>query len=160
MASTDAVSEAQRSRRTNWNNQIARHAQMIPDRTALRFLGDSITWGTLDARVEKLADALARRGVSFGDRVLILMLNRPEYLEVVLATNALGAIAVPVNFRLTPPEVAYLVNDSGSKVIVAEGPLAPLAGAARAASEGIDISITVGAPAEGDSLNYEDLISE
>ena len=77
MASTDAVSEAQRSRRTNWNNQIARHAQMIPDRTALRFLGDSITWSTLDARVEKLADALARRGVSFGDRVLILMLNRP-----------------------------------------------------------------------------------
>lgn len=160
MASTDAVSEAQRSRRTNWNNQIARHAQMISDRTALRFLGDSITWSTLDARVEKLADALARRGVSFGDRVLILMLNRPEYLEIVLATNALGAIAVPVNFRLTPPEVAYLVNDSGSKVIVAEGPLAPLAGAARAVSEGIDISITVGAPAEGDSLNYEDLISE
>ena len=58
-----------------------------------------------------LADALSRRGVRFGDRVMILMLNRTEFVESFLAANLLGAIAVPVNFRLTPPEFAFLVED-------------------------------------------------
>ncbi|MEE2030823.1 fatty-acid--CoA ligase FadD5 [Rhodococcus chondri] len=160
MVAPSAISESQRYRRNNWNNQLARHAQMIPDRVALRFAGESITWMQLHERVEKLADALSRRGIGFGDRVIILMLNRPEYLEIVLAANAVGAIAVPVNFRLTAPEVAFLVADSGSKAIVAEGPLVPLAAAARARSEGLDLSIVVGVDPEGDSLAYEDLISE
>ncbi len=136
MTATSARSESLRFRGNNWNNQVARHALMIPERTALRFQGESITWSRLDERVNKLADALSRRGVGFGDRVIILMLNRPEYLETVLAANALGAIAVPVNFRLTPPEVAFLIADSGSEAIVVEGPLVPpLADAARAQSE-------------------------
>ena len=69
-----------------------------------------------------MLDALARRGVGFGDRVLILALNYPEYIEAVFGITALGAIAVPVNFRLTPPEVAYIVGDSGAKAIVTGAP--------------------------------------
>ncbi|MBF4481251.1 fatty-acid--CoA ligase FadD5 [Rhodococcus rhodochrous] len=153
-------SDATRFRSNNWNNQVARHALMIPDRTAFRFRGETITWSQLNTRVEKLADALSRRGVGFGDRIIILMLNRPEYVEIVLAANALGAIAVPVNFRLTAPEVAFLVGDSGAKAIVAEGPLVPLAAAARGQAEGIELSITVGAEPEGDSLSYEALVAE
>jgi len=152
--------EAQRSRRNNWNNQVARHARMIPDRVALRFQGASVTWSTLHTRVERLADALARRGVGLGDRVLILMLNRPEYLEVVLATNALGAIAVPVNFRMTVPEVSFLLRDSGARVVVADTTLAPLADAVRADVGGPDLSIVVGGATEGDVLGYEDLVAE
>ncbi|MBX4170994.1 fatty-acyl-CoA synthase [Rhodococcus pyridinivorans] len=152
--------EAARFRSNNWNNQLARHALMIPERTAFRFRGESITWSQLDTRVEKLADALSRRGIGFGDRVIILMLNRPEYIEIVLAANALGAIAVPVNFRLTAPEVAFLVSDSGAKAIVAEGPLVPLADAARAQAEGLELSITVGVDPQGDSLAYEALVAE
>ncbi|UYP19296.1 fatty-acid--CoA ligase FadD5 [Rhodococcus sp. Z13] len=152
--------DATRFRYNNWNNQVARHALMIPERTAFRFRGETITWSQLHTRVEKLADALSRRGVGFGDRVIILMLNRPEYIEIVLAANALGAIAVPVNFRLTAPEVAYLVADSGAKAIVSEGPLVPLAAAARSQAEGIELSIVVGAEPEGDSVAYEDLVAE
>ena len=96
--------------RQNWTNQLARHALMQPDATALRFLGHTTTWAELDRRVSALADALSRRGVGFGDRVLILMLNRTEFIESFLATNMLGAIAVPVNFRMTPPEIAFLVE--------------------------------------------------
>ena len=84
---------------------------MQPDATALRFLGHTTTWGELDRRVTALAGALSRRGVGFGDRVLILMLNRTEFIESFLAANKLGAIAVPVNFRMTPPEIAFLVSD-------------------------------------------------
>ena len=99
------------ARRQNWTNQLARHALMQPDATALRFLGHTITWGELDRRVTALAGALSRRGVGFGDRVLILMLNRTEFVESFLAANRLGAIAVPVNFRMTPP-TANIANNT------------------------------------------------
>lgn len=160
MVTASTLAETQRLRRNNWNNHLERHALMIPNRTALRFQGRSITWAELHDRVERLAGALARRGVGFGDRVVVLMLNRPEYLETVLAANALGAIAVPVNFRLTAPEVAYLSNDSGASAIVVEAPLAPLAAAVRAESDGLGLSITVGGAPDGDSLAYEDLVAE
>ncbi len=90
------------ARQQNWSNQLARHAMMQPGKTALRFLGHTTTWAELDERVTKLAGALQRRGVGPGDRVLILMLNRTEFVESFLAANRLGAIAVPVNFRMTP----------------------------------------------------------
>src|SRR6202040_1530572 len=95
------------ARRQNWTNQLARHALMQPDATALRYLGRTTTWAELQHRVNALADALCRRGVGFGDRVLILMLNRPEFVESVLAINTLGAVAVPVNFRMTAPEIGF-----------------------------------------------------
>ena len=83
---------------------------MQPDSTALRHLGCTTTWAELGYRVTALAGALSRRGVRFGDRVLILMLNRTEFIESFLAAIKLGAIAVPVNFRMTPPEIAFLVE--------------------------------------------------
>ena len=92
------------ARRQNWVNQLERHALMQPEATALRFLGNTLTWADLHRRVGALAGALSRRGVGFGDRVMILMLNRTEFVESVLAANMLGAIAVPLNFRLTPPK--------------------------------------------------------
>src|SRR5215212_1201114 len=95
------------ARRQNWTNQLARHALMQPDATALRHLGRTTTWAELDRRVSALAGALHRRGVRFGDRILILMLNRTEFIESFLAANRVGAIAVPVNFRMTPPEIAF-----------------------------------------------------
>ena len=66
----------------------------------------------------------SRRGVGFGDRVLILMLNRTEFIESFLAVNKLGAIAVPVNFRMTPPEIAFLVSDCEAQVVITESVLA------------------------------------
>ncbi len=84
------------------------------------------------------------------------MLNRPEYLEAVLAANALGAIAVPVNFRMTVPEVAFLVRDSGARVVVADTTLAPLAAAVRAETGSLELSVTVGGETTGDTLGYEE----
>jgi len=68
------------SRRQNWITQLQRHALMQPDATALRFAGRTITWAGLADRVDSLAGALHRRGVGVGDRVMILMLNRPEFI--------------------------------------------------------------------------------
>jgi fatty-acyl-CoA synthase len=90
----------------HWVDHVARHAHAIPDAIVIRFEGESITWAQLHQRVRRVAAALAGRGVRPGDRVVILMTNRPEFVETTLAANAVGAIAVPVNFRLAPAEAA------------------------------------------------------
>ena len=147
------------SRRQNWITHLARHALMQPDATAMRFTGSTITWAELAHRVTRLASALHRRGVAAGDRVMILMLNRPEFMEACLAANSLGAIAVPVNFRLTPPELAYLVENCGAAVMVTEPMLAPVAAAVRELAP-VHSLIVAEAPSDGAVLGYEDLIAE
>jgi fatty-acyl-CoA synthase len=148
------------ARRQNWTNQLARHALMQPDATALRFLGHTTTWGELDRRVTALAGALSRRGVRFGDRVLILMLNRTEFIESFLAANKLGAIAVPVNFRMTPPEIAFLVGDCDAKVMIAEPVLANVATAVRDLEPTLETVIVAGGATEEGVLGYDDLLAE
>ncbi|WP_054815279.1 fatty-acid--CoA ligase FadD5 [Nocardia arizonensis] len=155
-----ALAEPIRSRRNHWNNQIATHAQMRPDAVALRFRGVDTTWRQLNDRSLKFADALARRGVGFGDRVLILALNYPEYLEAVFGINALGAIAVPVNFRLTPPEVAYIVSDSGAKAVVTDTLLQPLATAVQAQSPALENVIVIGGTTGDGVLGFDELLAE
>lgn len=148
------------ARRQNWVNQLERHALMQPDATALRFLGKTVTWGALRHRVAALADALSRRGVGFGDRVMILMLNRTEFVEATLAVNMLGGIAVPLNFRLTAPEIAFLVQDCAARVVVTEPVLAPVAVAVREIDGLLDTIVVAGAPTDDGVLGYEDLIDE
>ncbi len=148
------------ARRQNWTNQLARHALMQPDATALRFLGHTTTWAELDRRVTALAGALSRRGVGFGDRVLILMLNRTEFIESFLAANKLGAIAVPVNFRMTPPEIAFLVSDCDAKVMIAESVLANVAIAVRDLDPNLATVIVAGSATEDGVLGYDDLLAE
>jgi fatty-acyl-CoA synthase len=148
------------ARRQNWTNQLARHALMQPDATALRFLGRTTTWGELDRRVAALAGALSRRGVEFGDRVLILMLNRTEFIETVLAANLLGAIAVPVNFRMTPQEIAFLVDDCGARVVVTEQVLAAVASAVRELDPTLADVVVAGGTTEDGLLGYDDLLAE
>ena len=159
------------SRRQNWVTQLNRHSLMQPHATALRFLGRTTTWAELHRRVSALAAALHRRGIGPGDRVMILMLNRPEFVETCLAATVLGAIAVPVNFRLTPPELAYLVEDCGAAVLITEPMLAPVAEAVGAITAELTTLIVAEAGAEllaslqsaagaGAVLSYEELLAE
>ncbi|MFZ0831897.1 MAG: fatty-acid--CoA ligase FadD5 [Mycobacterium sp.] len=148
------------ARRQNWTNQLARHGSMQPDATALRYLGKTTTWAQLQQRVDSLAGALSRRGVGFGDRVLVLMLNRPEFVESVLATNKLGAIAVPVNFRMTAPEIAFLVGDCEAHVVITESVLARVATAVRDLDRTLRTVIVAGSASEDGVLDYETLIAE
>jgi fatty-acyl-CoA synthase len=148
------------ARRQNWTNQLARHALMQPDATALRFLGRTTTWGELDRRVTALAGALSRRGVEFGDRVLILMLNRTEFIESFLAINKLGAIAVPVNFRMTPAEAAFLVSDCQAEVVITESVLAGVAAAVRDLDPTLKTVIVAGAGTDDAVIGYGDALAE
>ncbi|KMO70625.1 fatty-acid--CoA ligase FadD5 [Mycolicibacterium chlorophenolicum] len=160
MTSTSVPEQPYLARRQNWANQLTRHALMQPEATALRFLGATTTWAELDRRVSALAGALHRRGVGFGDRVLILMLNRPEFIESTLAVNKLGGIAVPVNFRMTPPEIAFLVSDCQAAVVVTEPVLAGVATAVRDLDATLDTVIVAAGATEDGVLGYEDLLAE
>ena len=161
---TDAIAELHAARRNTWNSWVATHAEMNPDGEALRYLGQTTTWQQLHDRSGRFADALARRGVGKGDRVMLITLNNPEFIEAVLGINRIGAIAVPVNFRLTPGELAYLVSDCTPKVVVTDAMLAPLVGAIRAQGEEPGEHIVIGgeqgAQADPAQTAYADAIAE
>ncbi len=150
----------------HWVDHVARHAYTAPDATAIRYEGATITWSQLDDRVHRLAAVLADHGVGSGDRVAVLMTNRPEFVESLLAANALGAIAVPVNFRLVAEEVAYVLQHSGSRLVVTDGLLAPLAAAAVASAGLPVVTVVCGPDAEPRSaasphvLSYEASLAE
>ncbi|MGA9492452.1 MAG: fatty-acid--CoA ligase FadD5 [Mycobacterium sp.] len=148
------------ARRQNWVNQLERHALMQPGAPALRFLGKTFTWADLRQRVAALAGALSRRGVGAGDRVMVLMLNRTEFVESVLAVNMIGAIAVPINFRLTPPEIAFLVEDCEARVMVTESVLAPVAAGVRNVTSVLSTIVVAGDASEDGLLSYDDLLGE
>ena len=157
---SQSLEQPSRSRRQNWNTHLARHALMQPERTALRFLGETTTWNELHQRVCALASGLHRRGVEPGDRVIILMLNRTEFIESFLAINLLGAIAVPLNFRLTPPEISYLISDCQARVAITEPILADILGAARALEPVLETLIVAGDSAHTDVERYEDVLND
>ncbi len=143
-------------RRHHWVTHVERHAFSRPDGAALRFQGTTTTWRQLRDRTATLAGALARRNVIAGDRVAVLMSNRPEFLETVLAVNRLGAIAVPVNFRLTADEVAYVLQDAGCLLAVVD------AAGSGLITPGPDLRMVVAGdvPAGLDAEAYDDLLAE
>jgi len=85
------MADADARRRNHWVNQLARHAYEKPDAVYLRFQGTSTTWGQLETRVAGIAAAMRARGARAGQRVAIMMTNRPEFLETMFAAHALGA---------------------------------------------------------------------
>jgi fatty-acyl-CoA synthase len=88
------------------------------------------------------------------------MLNRTEFIESFLAVNKLGAIAVPVNFRMTPPEIAFLVSDCDATVMIAESVLAKVATAVRDLEPKLETVVVAGGAGDDGLLGYEDLLVE
>ena len=145
----------------HWVDHVGRHAHASPDRVAIRFEDRSITWSELNDRVQRVAAGFVAHGVEKGDRIAILMTNRPEFVEVALAANAIGAIGVPLNFRLAPDEAAYILSHSAATVVVTDNLLAPLAAAAIAAADPAPrLTVVTGAAPGGDGVvSYDTLLS-
>ena len=111
----------------NWFGVLAHHATRTPDRAVTVFEGEVTTYATMAERAAQLAGGLAARGVGPGQVVGLLSYNCPEYLETVFAANYLGAIVMPINWRLAPPEVRYILEHSGARALVCDGALVDLA---------------------------------
>src|SRR4029450_13532134 len=102
------------ARRMSHGEQLARTARKYPDRVAFVCGEDSRTFREGGSRVNRLARGLGARGVGQGDRLAVLMGNSIEMVEAIFAGWRLGAIVVPVNFRLVAGEVEYVLDDSGA----------------------------------------------
>jgi fatty-acyl-CoA synthase len=106
---------------------IARHAAFTPDKPATVFEGKALSYRALHERIEQTARALkAEFGVARGDRVAILSLNRPDYLVLLYACARLGAMLVPLNWRLAVAEQLFILSDASAKVLVLEQPFAEI----------------------------------
>jgi fatty-acyl-CoA synthase len=100
---------------------IERNAAFTPDKPAIIFEGETLTYTAFNTRIKQTARALkAEYGVSRGDRVAILSLNRPDYLVLLYACARLGAMLVPLNWRLAVAEQSFILSDSSVKVLVLE----------------------------------------
>src|SRR5258705_7872896 len=100
---------------------IERNAAFTPDKPATVFEGKILSYAALNARIEQTARALkSELGVSRGDRVAILSQNRPDYLVLLYACARLGAMLVPLNWRLAVAEQLFILSDSGAKVLALE----------------------------------------
>ncbi len=106
----------------SWPQRAARKASA---RGAITFRGNTTRYGELATRVTRLAHVLRDAGVRHGARVAYLGTNHPAFLETLFATTTLGAIFVPLNARLSPAEIDYMLADSGASVLVFGGESAP-----------------------------------
>jgi len=111
----------------NWFAVLDHHATRTPDKAITVFEGETTTYQDMAWRVRELAGGLAQRGIGGGAIVALLSYNCPEFLETVFAANYLGAIAMPINWRLAAPEVRYILEHSGARVLVCDEPLVDLA---------------------------------
>jgi fatty-acyl-CoA synthase len=99
---------------------LRRRAERTPTRRALTFEGTTWTYEEFAQRAQACAGHLARAGVRSGDRVAYLGFNHPSFLLTLYACSQLGAIFVPLNFRLTRPELALIIGDAGARVVIAD----------------------------------------
>jgi fatty-acyl-CoA synthase len=116
----------------------------------------SWTFGQLHREVLSLARGLRGLGVRPGDRVAYLGPNHPVFLTTLFAAGMLGAVIVPVNFRLTEPEIRYQLTDSGASVLVHDAPGAAAAAAVAGIRHCIAVQAGPGEAAEG-TVSYADL---
>jgi fatty-acyl-CoA synthase len=131
----------------NWFAVLAHHATREPDMAMTVFEGETTTYGEMAARAAALAAGLHERGVGRGDVVGLLSYNCPEFLETLFAANYLGAIAMPINWRLAAPEVRYILEHSEARALVCDEALVPLADEATKGLEAALLRACVAQPA-------------
>jgi fatty-acyl-CoA synthase len=102
---------------------MLRRADLNPERIALIFEEREFLYAEFAERVRRLASLFRAGGVCFGDRVGYLGLNHPALLETMFAAQALGAIFVPLNFRLTAQELTFIINDAGIHTLLVDDAL-------------------------------------
>ena len=99
---------------------ILRRAALVPELPAISFEGETLRYAAFGQRIRRLAGALRKAGVNRGDRVAFLGHNHPVFLETLFAATAIGAIFVPLNFRLTGPELEFIINDAGVHTLLVD----------------------------------------
>src|SRR5437868_271458 len=122
----------------NWFSVLAHHAERTPDKAITVFEGTATTYSEMAARAAALAGGLYNHGVRQGHVVGLLAHNCTEFLETIFAANYLGAIAMPINWRLAAQEVRYILDHSRAGALVCDESLLDLA---NEATKGLESSL-------------------
>jgi long-chain acyl-CoA synthetase len=142
----------------NLAHSLTQAALKWPEKTALVFEGRRWTYGEWNRLVNKAAHAFRNAGIAKGDRVAILTYNLPEQVTAFYALLKIGAIPVPINYRLAANEVKYILDDSRARILMFEEAL-------RAPVEtikdriGVERLLYVGAKPAGGETRFEDFIA-
>jgi len=137
---------------------LASHAESMPDKPAV-ILGDrALSFAALDKRANRVAHAFASLGCETADRVAVMSFNSIETFEVASGLRRSGVVIVPVNYRLRGSEVAYVLNDSGAKVVLAGPDHAEVVETARAEVTRDTRFVALGQTTPSGWLSYQELI--
>ena len=128
----------------NLTSFIRFHARRTPDALAVIYGETRLSYAVLQARIEKTAGLLAARGIGASDVVAVVMKNSAAFIELAFATSHIGAVFLPVNYRLAAEEVAYITGHAGAKLIFVDDELA-------ASVAGLENDIRVDTAAQSDS---------
>lgn len=144
--------------KVNLNDFIRHNVDQYPEKEATIFRGARQTYWEFGERINKLSNALLSLDIYKGDRVAILCLNRPEYMEFYWAVWGIGGVAVPLNTRFVGPEAAFVINNSGANTVIVQAELARTISSVRGELRGVKNFICIGGNVDG-YLNYEELVS-
>jgi fatty-acyl-CoA synthase len=107
----------------NVSDWLSRRSLLHPEKEAIVYGELRLSYRDLNDRVNRMIHALGKMGLRKGDRFAIFSLNSNAFLETVFACARLGVILVPINFRLAPPEIEYILQDSGARVLMTDANL-------------------------------------
>jgi fatty-acyl-CoA synthase len=137
---------------------LVKHSKIRPERLALVYHDRRFTYKELNERVNQLAHGFLSLGVRTGDRVNALLLNTNEMIEAMFACAKIGAILVPINFRLSVDEVLYIVNDSRAYHFIYDERMKPLVDQLRTKESSVQTYLHVGSQPHNEDAVYEELV--
>ena len=140
---------------------VKKHSFYTPDKVAMIIDDREYTFRELNERTNRVANFLIGNGIGKGDRISVLLLNCSEFMEVYFAAAKIGAIFVPLNYRLAPAELEYQLNDCGSRLLVFHDEYTAAIEAIRSrVSVEKDKYVVVGDDSPVWAVKYEDAISK
>jgi acyl-CoA synthetase (AMP-forming)/AMP-acid ligase II len=107
-------------------NILPENCRKFPDKTCVKFENEELSYSELEHKTNQLANGFLSLNLKKGDRIAILSRNNLPFIEIYWAAAKIGLVVVPINFRLISKDVLYMVNDSGTKVVMAQEKFVPV----------------------------------
>ncbi|MEM8633804.1 MAG: fatty acid--CoA ligase [Pseudomonadota bacterium] len=111
---------------------VRHHAEIRPNKVAFIFEDRELLYGALNKRASQVANGLLHLGVNPSERIAFLGKNSPDYFEILMGVSKSGAVMAPVNWRLAPAEIEYILNDMQAQIIFVDEEFHPLVAQLRA----------------------------
>ena len=143
----------------NIGSLLSQSARKFPDLLAIECEGRSYTYRQFNEEVNRLAHGLLQHGVNKGDKLALMMKNSDHFVFTFFAAAKIGAVAVPVNFRLTATEVQYILEQSDTAIVVCDKEFEQIIAEAKHGT-GVRMVMTVGEPETVGFYSYEKILSE